>query len=165
MSSNNDNKKAPDGRRVLGMILLSVGLYAIVLGWTLPLALLSWPGALSNDASLGPFLLAAFLLVSGSLLILVSLFFLKVTLVAGYWGASGSVACPLCKGKAVSEPLGLLGTKLVPYNWSRCTRIEFDPAEPRTRNKGISVADAAYDWCECCHCVCCSLRVRTNCSS
>lgn len=78
MSSVSGKTKTPDGRQVLGMILFSMGLYAIVLGWTIPLALLSWPGALSNDASLGAFLLAAFLLISGSLLLLISLFCLKV---------------------------------------------------------------------------------------
>ena len=78
MSNISDNTKAPGTRQVLGMVLLSVGLYAIVLGLTVPLALLSWPGAGSNDASLGLLLLAVFLLVGGSLLILVSLFCLKV---------------------------------------------------------------------------------------
>ena len=78
MSSNSDNKKAPGWRRVLGMIFLSMGLYAIVLGLTVPLALLSWPGSGSNDASLGLLLLAVLLLVGGCLLILVSLFCLKV---------------------------------------------------------------------------------------
>ena len=76
MSSNSDNKKAPGWRQVLGMILLSMGLYAIVLGWTLPMALLSWSGAGSNDASLGLILLSEALFVGGGLLLLVSLFFL-----------------------------------------------------------------------------------------
>ncbi len=78
MSSKSDNTKAPGRRQVLGMVLLSMGLYAIVLGLTVPLALLSWPGSGSNDASLGLLLLAVILLVGGSLLILVSLFCLKV---------------------------------------------------------------------------------------
>jgi len=60
------------------MVLLSMGLYAMVLGLTVPLALLSWPGAGSNDASLELLLLAVVLLVSGCLLILVSLLCLKV---------------------------------------------------------------------------------------
>ena len=77
MSSISDNTKAPDGRQVLGMVLLSMGLYAMVLGLTVPLALLSWPGAGSNDASLGLAILAVFLLVGGSLLILISLFCLQ----------------------------------------------------------------------------------------
>jgi len=76
MSSKSDNTKAPGGRQVLGMILLSMGLYTMVLGWTIPLALLSWPGAGSNDASLGLILLSEALLVGGGLLLLVSLFFL-----------------------------------------------------------------------------------------
>lgn len=78
MSSKSDNTKASAGRQVPGMVLLSMGIYAIVLGLTVPLALLSWPGAGSNDASLGLLLLAVVLLVGGSLLILVSLFCLKV---------------------------------------------------------------------------------------
>jgi hypothetical protein len=78
MSNISDNTKAPGTRQVLGMVLLSVGLYAIVLGLTVPLALLSWPGAGSNDASLGLLLLAVLLLVGGSLLLLVSLLCLKV---------------------------------------------------------------------------------------
>ena len=78
MSSISDNTKAPGGRQVLGMVLLSMGLYAMVLGLTVPLALLSWPGAGSNDASLSLLLLAVLLLVGGCLLILVSLFCLKV---------------------------------------------------------------------------------------
>src|SRR6266496_4831258 len=78
MSNKRDKTQAPHGRQVLGMILLSMGLYAMVLGFTVPLALLSWPGAGSNDASLGLLLLAVFLFVGGSLLILVSLFCLKV---------------------------------------------------------------------------------------
>jgi hypothetical protein len=63
---------------VLGMILLSMGLYTVVLGFTVPLALLSWPGGGSNDASLSLLLLAVVILVSGCLLILVSLLILKV---------------------------------------------------------------------------------------
>lgn len=78
MSHVSDNTKAPGTRQVLGMVLLSMGLYAIVLGLTVPLALLSWPGSGSNDASLGLLLLAVLLLVGGCLLILVSLFCLKV---------------------------------------------------------------------------------------
>lgn len=76
MSSKSNDTKAPGGRQVLGMILLSMGLYAMVLGWTIPLALLSWPGAGSNDASLGLILLSEALFVGGGLLLLVSLFFL-----------------------------------------------------------------------------------------
>ena len=112
MSSKSDNTKAPAGRQVLGMVLLSMGLYAIVLGLTVPLALLSWPGAGSNDASLGLLLLAVVLLVGGSLLILVSLFCLKVSLAAGYRGASGSAACPLCTGKAFSQRPSLYGHQI-----------------------------------------------------
>jgi hypothetical protein len=78
MSNMSENAKAPAGPQVLGMVLLSMGLYAMVLGLTVPLALLSWPGAWSNDASLGLLLLAVVLLVSGCLLILVSLLCLKV---------------------------------------------------------------------------------------
>lgn len=78
MSSIRDNTQAPGGRQVLGMVLLSMGLYALVLGLTVPLALLSWPGAGSNDASLGLLLLAVCLFAGGSMLILVSLFCLKV---------------------------------------------------------------------------------------
>jgi len=78
MSSKSNNTKAPTGRQVLGMVLLSMGLYAIVLGLTIPLALLSWPGAGSNDASFSFLLLVVFLFVGGILLFLVSLFCLKV---------------------------------------------------------------------------------------
>ena len=46
MSSASENAKAPAGTPVLGMVLLSIGLYAMVLGWTVPLGLLSWPGAM-----------------------------------------------------------------------------------------------------------------------
>ncbi len=74
MSNKRDKTQAPHGRQVLGMILLSMGLYAMVLGWTLPLALLSWPGAGSNDASLGLIILSEALFVGGGLLLLVSLF-------------------------------------------------------------------------------------------
>ena len=66
------------GSQLPGMILLSIGLYALVLGLTVPLALMSWPGAWSNDASLIDLLLAVILLVGGCMLILVSLLFLKV---------------------------------------------------------------------------------------
>jgi len=78
MSSISDNAKAPAGRQVLGMVLLSMGLYAVVFGLTVPLALASWPGAGSNDATFGVIILALFLLFGGSLLFLVSLLFLKV---------------------------------------------------------------------------------------
>jgi hypothetical protein len=73
-----DNARAPADRQVLGMILLSLGLYAIVLGWTVPLALLSWPGAMENDSSFEVLLLAVVLFVGGSLLILASLLCLRV---------------------------------------------------------------------------------------
>ena len=75
MSSISVNTKAPAGRQVLGMIVLSMGLYAIVLGWTIPLALLSWPGAGSNDASFGLMIFSQALFVGGGLLLLTSLFF------------------------------------------------------------------------------------------
>ena len=78
MSSASENAKAPAGTPVLGMVLLSIGLYAMVLGWTVPLALLSWPGAMGNDSSLGVLVQALFLFVGGSLLILASLLCLKV---------------------------------------------------------------------------------------
>ena len=78
MSSNSDNSKAPAATQVLGMVLLSMGLYAVVFGLTVPLALASWPGAGSNDATFGIIILALFLLFGGSLLFLVSLLFLKV---------------------------------------------------------------------------------------
>ena len=78
MSSKSDNAKAPGGLQVLGMILLSMGLYAMVLGLTVPLALLSWPGAMGNDSSFGLYFLSLFLLFSGGLLILGSLLCLKV---------------------------------------------------------------------------------------
>jgi len=76
MSPTRAKAQAPGGRQVLGMILLSMGLYAMVLGRTIPLALLSWPGAGSNDASLGPLVFSVALFVGGGLLLLVSLFFL-----------------------------------------------------------------------------------------
>jgi hypothetical protein len=79
MSSQSDNAKAPAGTQVLGMVLLSMGLYGMVLGWTVPLALLSWPGAMQNDTSFGLLFLALFLFVGGCLLFLVSLLFLKVS--------------------------------------------------------------------------------------
>lgn len=78
MSSVSENAKAPAGTQVLGMVLLSMGLYAMVLGWTVPLALLSWPGAMANDSSFGVLFQALFLFVGGSLLILASLLCLKV---------------------------------------------------------------------------------------
>jgi len=78
MSSKSDNTRAHGELQVLGMVLLSMGLYAIVLGLTVPLALLSWPGAGSIDASLDFLLLAVILLVGGILMLLVSLFCLKV---------------------------------------------------------------------------------------
>lgn len=78
MSRANEKARGAGGSQILGMILLSMGLYAMVLGLTVPLALLSWPGAWSNDASLNFLLLAVVLLVSGCLLILVSLLCMKV---------------------------------------------------------------------------------------
>lgn len=78
--SKSDIAKAPDLTQVAGMVLLSLGLYVIVLGLTIPSALLSWPRANEYDASLGLSLLAFFLLIGGSLLFLVSLLILKV-----YW--------------------------------------------------------------------------------
>jgi hypothetical protein len=78
MSSKSDNTRAHGELQVLGMVLLSMGLYAIVLGLTVPLALLSWPGAGSIDASLDFLLLAVILLGGGILMLLVSLFCLKV---------------------------------------------------------------------------------------
>jgi len=78
MSSISENTRAPEGRQVLGMVLLSMGLYAIVLGLTVGLALASWPGAGSNDSTFSIILLALFLLFGGSLLFLVSLLCLKV---------------------------------------------------------------------------------------
>ena len=76
--SKGDSAKAPAGTQVLGMVLLSMGLYGMVLGWTLPLALLSWPGAMANDSSFGLFFLSLFLLFVGGLLILASLLCLKI---------------------------------------------------------------------------------------
>lgn len=78
MSSVSENAKAPVGTAVPGMVLLSMGLYGMVLGWTVPLALLSWPGAMENDSSLSVLFLALVLFVGGSLLILASLLYLKV---------------------------------------------------------------------------------------
>jgi len=78
--SKSDIAKAPDLTQVAGMVLLSLGLYVIVLGLTVPLALLSWPRAMEYDASFGLGFLAFYLLIGGSLLFLVSLLFLKV-----YW--------------------------------------------------------------------------------
>jgi hypothetical protein len=78
MSSKSDIARAPASQQVLGMILFSMGLYAMVLGWTVPPALLSWPGATGNDSSWGPYLLSLFLLFSGGLLMLGSLLYLKV---------------------------------------------------------------------------------------
>ncbi len=78
MSNMSENAKVPAGTQVLGMVLLSMGLYAMVLGWTVPLALLSWPGAMANDSSFGVLFQALFLFVGGSLLILASLLCLKV---------------------------------------------------------------------------------------
>jgi hypothetical protein len=78
MSNMRDETQAVGGRQVVGMILLSMGLYAMVLGWTVPLALLSWPGALENDASLGTVFLGLGLLVFGMLLLLASLLCLQV---------------------------------------------------------------------------------------
>ena len=78
MSSKSDNARAPARTQVLGMVLLSMGLYAMVLGWTVPLALLSWPGAMANDSSFSLYFLSLFLLFSGGLLILGSLLCLKV---------------------------------------------------------------------------------------
>ena len=78
MSSKSDIARTPVGIQMLGMILLSMGLYIMVLGWTVPLALLSWPGATGNDSSWGPFVLSWFLLFSGGLLILGSLLCWKV---------------------------------------------------------------------------------------
>jgi hypothetical protein len=78
MSSVSEKAKAPAGTPVLGMVLLSIGIYAMVLGWTVPLALLSWPGAMGNDSSFVVLVQALFLFVGGSLLILASLLCLKV---------------------------------------------------------------------------------------
>src|SRR5215831_15092484 len=78
MSSESDNARAPAELQVLGMVLLSMGIYAMVLGWTVPLALLSWPGAMANDSSFGLYFFSLFLLFSGGLLILGSLLCLKV---------------------------------------------------------------------------------------
>jgi len=78
MSSKSDNARAPAGLQVLSMGLLSMGLYAMVLGWTVPLALLSWPGAMANDSSFDLYFLSLFLLFSGGLLILGSLLCLQV---------------------------------------------------------------------------------------
>ena len=76
--SKSDAAKAPTETQVPGMVLLGMGLYGMVLGWTVPLALLSWPGAMANDSSFGVLLLALVLFVGGSLLILASLLRLKV---------------------------------------------------------------------------------------
>lgn len=78
MSSKTDKAKAPGRTQMLGMVLLSMGLYGMVLGLTVPLALLSWPGAMQNDSSSGLFFLSLFLLFVGGLLILASLLCLKV---------------------------------------------------------------------------------------
>ncbi len=78
MSNASVNAKTPDRLQVPGMVLLSMGLYAMVLGVTVPLALMSWPGAWENDASLTFFFLAVVLLAGGCILVLVSLLLLKV---------------------------------------------------------------------------------------
>ena len=92
MSSISDNTKALRGRQVLGMLLLSMGLYAIVLGLTVPLALLSWPGAGSNDASLGQLVLLA------------------RTLAADHRDDFTLADCSFCTGKAFSRCRTLLVT-------------------------------------------------------
>jgi hypothetical protein len=76
MSPKRAKAQAPGERQVLGMIVLSMGLYALVLAWTIPLALLSWTGAGDSDASFGLIIFSAALFVGGGLLLLVSLFFL-----------------------------------------------------------------------------------------
>ena len=78
MSSKSDNARVPAETQVPGMVLLFLGLYGMVLGWTVPLALLSWPGAMANDSSFDVLFLALVLFVGGSLLILASLLSMKV---------------------------------------------------------------------------------------
>ena len=78
MTNTNAKTQVSGGSHVPDTILLSIGLYAFVLGLTVPLALMSWPGAWSNDASLTVLLFAVILFVGGCLLILVSLLSFKV---------------------------------------------------------------------------------------
>lgn len=78
MSSKSGIARVPASQQVLGMVLFSLGLYALVLGWTVPPALLSWPGATGNDSAWGPYILSLFLQCSGGLLMLGSLLSLKV---------------------------------------------------------------------------------------
>lgn len=78
MSSNRGRTNAPGRVQVLGMSLLSIGFYGEALGEGVLLVLLLWPYALQNDFFLAPFFLAVFLVFSASLLILASLFILKV---------------------------------------------------------------------------------------
>ena len=135
----------------------------MVLGLTVPLALLSWPGAGSNDASFGVLLLAVFLFAGGSLLIFCQFVLLESTLAAGYRGASGRAACPLYTGKALSHRPSLFRGP----NWFLTFGVVVLVLSlillwSRTRNMGNSVANAACDWCERWHYFRCSLRLRTS---
>ena len=78
MSKNRENGSTPGKVQELGMSLLAMGLYGMVVGETIQLALSFWPGTLENDLAWYPLLFALFFIIVASILILASLLILKV---------------------------------------------------------------------------------------
>jgi hypothetical protein len=78
MVRNREKASTPGGTQVPGMSLLAMGLYGVVIGETIQLALRLWPGALENDLSWYPLLFALLFILIGSLMILASLLRAKV---------------------------------------------------------------------------------------
>jgi hypothetical protein len=77
MSSTRDNANAPRGTPVLRMSLLAMGLYGMVLGEATQLVD-QFGRPIETDISIGPFFIGLFFVIVASLLILASLFSLKV---------------------------------------------------------------------------------------
>ena len=76
MSSKSDNAGASGcSRRALGIALLSAGLIGMALGGAIQLV---FAGALQNDVNFVPYLLSIGLVYISGLLVLISLFLLKV---------------------------------------------------------------------------------------
>src|SRR5258707_5112360 len=80
MSRDGNRANTPAGAQISGLLLLSIGLYGIVLGeaFQLLLELGLWPGALTNDAFMAPLFLSLGLIFVASILVLAGLCCLKV---------------------------------------------------------------------------------------
>ncbi len=78
MVKNRVNASTPGKFQELSMSLLAMGIYGILVGETILMALSFWPGTLENDLAAYPLLFSLFFIIVASLLLLISLLILKV---------------------------------------------------------------------------------------